>query len=119
MSAENGPGRMSERHAGNAPGSMSRRSVLRGAAGVSVAGIAVSGLTGVLAGPALAAAKQPAATPQTRPEHAGEPVAAESAQDVVVHVKDAASGEMEVFAGTGVTRLRDPGLAARLVRAIQ
>jgi len=39
------------------------------------------------------------------------------ADPVIVHVRDLASGEMDVFAGEATTRLRDPGLAARLVRA--
>jgi hypothetical protein len=89
--------------------------MLRGAAGAGVAGIAVSGLGGVMAGPALAATKRPAAPAAAH--HDAEPVATEEAQDVMVHVKDAATGDMEVFSGTSVTRLRDPGLAARLVRS--
>jgi hypothetical protein len=36
---------------------------------------------------------------------------------VVVHLRDARSGEMEIFSGTSQTRVRDPELAARLVRA--
>jgi hypothetical protein len=35
----------------------------------------------------------------------------------VVHLRDVRSGEMDVFAGTSRTRLRDPELAARLARA--
>jgi hypothetical protein len=35
----------------------------------------------------------------------------------VIHVRDADTGEMDIFAGTARTRLRDPALAARLVRA--
>jgi hypothetical protein len=34
-----------------------------------------------------------------------------------VHVRDAASGEIDVFRGTTQTRLHDRDLAARLVRA--
>jgi hypothetical protein len=36
---------------------------------------------------------------------------------VVVHLRDAASGEIDVFRGTSQVRLRDPELAARLMRA--
>jgi hypothetical protein len=39
------------------------------------------------------------------------------ADQIVVHVRDAESGEIDVFRGTSQTRLRDPELAARLVRA--
>ncbi len=39
------------------------------------------------------------------------------AEPIVVHLRDAASGEIDVFRGTSQVRLRDPELAARLVRA--
>jgi hypothetical protein len=35
----------------------------------------------------------------------------------VVHIRDAAAGEMDVFRGTAHIRVRDKELAARLVRA--
>src|ERR1019366_6194286 len=38
------------------------------------------------------------------------------ASDVVVHLRDVRSGEMDIFSGTGMTRLRDPDLASRLAR---
>jgi hypothetical protein len=37
----------------------------------------------------------------------------------MVYLRDASTGEMEVFAGTGQTSLRDPALARELMRAIQ
>jgi hypothetical protein len=93
---------------------MSRRSVLRSAAGASVAGIAVTALAGT-AGPAFAAATRPAA-PAARGE-ATEATDSGPAEQVVVHLRDARSGEIDVFRGTSHTRVRDPELAARLVRA--
>jgi hypothetical protein len=36
----------------------------------------------------------------------------------MVHVRDARSGDIEVFAGTSQTRLRDKDLAARIARTI-
>ncbi len=42
-----------------------------------------------------------------------------AAEPVVVHVRDARSGEMDVFAGTRHVRLRDQDLAARLARAVR
>jgi hypothetical protein len=36
----------------------------------------------------------------------------------VVHVRNAKSGDIEVFSGTSQTRLRDKDLAARISRAI-
>ena len=90
----------------------SRRSVLHGAAGLAGAGLAATAI-GTLAGPAAAAT---AAAPHA---HTGRAAGASSpAEPVIVHVRDLRSGEMDVFAGESKTRLRDPGLAARLSRAI-
>jgi hypothetical protein len=38
---------------------------------------------------------------------------------VVVHLRDASSGELEIFSGTRMIRLHDLDLASRLVRAIR
>ena len=54
---------------------------------------------------------------QADPAQADELSAADLAEPVVVHVRDAARGELEVFRGTSATRLQDRDLAARLVRA--
>jgi hypothetical protein len=93
----------------------SRRSVLRGAAGIGVAGAMAAVATG---GPALAAVAKPARG--TQPAHGTQ--TAESgrhgaADPVVVHLRDAGTGELDIFRGTSHTRLRDPDLAARLARA--
>ena len=95
---------------GRQPG-VSRRSVLRGAAGAGAAGLAVAAVAGT-AGPALAAA-----TSASSRKQAARTTEAAPAGPVVVHVRDARSGEMDVFAGTSHTRLRDPDLASRLARA--
>ena len=92
----------------------SRRSVLRGAAGAGVAGIAATALAGSAA-PAVAAAAR-AAVPAARGARA-ETTEAGTGEQIVVHVRDAGSGEIDVFRGTSQTRVRDPELAARLVRA--
>jgi len=41
------------------------------------------------------------------------------ADPVVVHVRDASAGDIDVFRGTYVTHLRDRDLAARIVSAIR
>jgi hypothetical protein len=82
---------------------VSRRSLLAGAAGVGAVGIAVaSGATAVAGATTVAGA--------ARPDHQG---------SVTVYVRDAATGEMDVFAGENQVRLRDRALAAQLLRAIQ
>jgi hypothetical protein len=89
---------------------MSRRSLLRGAATAGAAGLAVTAM-GAAAGPALAATSSPPAADQAHHHHA-------DAGPIMVHVRDARSGDIEVFAGTSQTRLRDKDLAARIARAI-
>jgi hypothetical protein len=104
-------GRTADEH--EAPLRLSRRSML-GAAGAGVAGIAVTALAGT-AVPAVAAAARPAGR-TARGEAAGTGDA-DAAEQVVVHVRDARSGDIDLFRGTSHTRMRDPELAARLVRA--
>jgi hypothetical protein len=90
----------------------SRRSVLRGAAGIGAAGIAATALTG-LAGPALAA---------TDSKHGGRESGHDAGYEggphpVVVHVRDASTGHIELYSGTSQVHLRDKDLAERIVRA--
>jgi nitrous oxide reductase len=84
---------------------LSRRSLLQGAATAGAAGLAVTAMGA--AAPALAATGTTTGTPP-----AADP------GPIVVHVRDARSGDIEVFAGTSQTRLRDKDLAARIARAI-
>jgi hypothetical protein len=101
----------------------SRRSVLWGAAGAGAAGLAAAAMART--GPAFAAVTAPPASrtrapaaPAVAPANRAANEAA-AAEPVVVHLRDARSGEMDVFAGTKQVRLRDPDLAARLVRAVR
>jgi nitrous oxide reductase len=95
---------------------LSRRSVLQGAAAAGAAGLAVSALGAAAASPALAATRSadssagPASAAALHDE-AGHP------DPIVVHVRNARSGDIEVFSGTNSTRLRDKDLAARIARA--
>ena len=92
---------------------LSRRSLLRGAATAGAAGLAVTAMGA--ANPALAAANRSSAP--DRP--LGRGTAQAHAGPIVVHVRDAGSGDIEVFSGTSQTRLRDKGLAAQIARAIR
>ena len=99
---------------GAKPPGPSRRSVLYGAAGLAGAGLAATAI-GSLAAPAAAAAASAASR-----AHTGEAARVNGpAEPVIVHVRDLRSGEMDVFAGESKTRLRDPGLAAKLAHAIR
>ena len=95
---------------GSEDGGPSRRTLLRGAAGIAGAGLAASTVAGAVAGPALATtASAAAATGGGETGHG----------PVVVHVRDAASGEMEIFSGTSQVKIRDPHIAAKLVKAVK
>ena len=85
---------------------LTRRSLLQGAATAGAAGLAVTAM-GAAASPALAAARS--AAPDQSPDHDG---------PIVVHVRDARSGDIEVFSGSSGTRVRDQDLAARIARTI-
>jgi hypothetical protein len=89
---------------------MSRRSMLRGAAGAGAAGIAAAALPGIASGGLPAPGRADGAA-------AGGAQAEDTSGQIVVHVRDARSGQIDVFRGTSQTSVRDPELAARLVRA--
>jgi nitrous oxide reductase len=96
------------KHAG-----LSRRSLLQGAATAGAAGLAVTAMGA--AAPALAANATATASPPAADQAHGHDTAT---GPIMVHVRDARSGDIEVFAGTSQTRLRDKDLAARIARAI-
>ncbi len=94
---------------------MSRRSLLQGAATAGAAGLAVTAI-GAAATPAVAATRTPTAPEMNTASH-GHGEASTAAGPIMVHVRDAKSGDIEVFSGTSQTRLRDKDLAARIARA--
>jgi hypothetical protein len=93
---------------------ISRRSALRGGAAAGIAGAAI-----VAGGaPALAAVAAPSrgAAHDAARNAAAEPDA-HAAEPVIAHVRNARTGEIDLFRGTSQTRLHDPALAAMLIRA--
>jgi hypothetical protein len=90
---------------------ISRRSLLHGAAAAGAAGLAVTAL-GAGVSQAASAATRSAAQPETA---AGREVTG----PIVVHVRDARSGDIEVLSGTSQTTLRDKDLAARIARTVR
>ena len=95
---------------------LSRRSLLQGAATAGAAGLAATAIGA--AGPALAATSGPQAAKHSPGQSPSQPPGRAPAGPIMVHVRDARSGDIEVFAGTSQTRLRDKDLAARIARAI-
>jgi hypothetical protein len=95
---------------------VSRRSLLRGAAGVGAVGLAaaVGGAALTAAHPASA---QPAAANQDTP---GQETGREgTSEPLVVYLRDTASGELEVFNGTSQTKIHNPRLVAQLVAGLK
>jgi nitrous oxide reductase len=90
---------------------LSRRNLLQGAATAGAAGLAVTAMGAAV--PAMAGTGTGTGSPPAADHghHA-------DAGPIMVHVRDARSGDIEVFAGTSQTRLRDQDLAARIARAI-
>ena len=96
----------------------SRRSVMRGAATAGAAGLAATALGGALA-PAASASTRAAGGTRAATAAAGASHDLNAPDGpIVVHVRNARSGDIEVFSGTGQTRVRDADLAARIVRAM-
>jgi hypothetical protein len=84
---------------------MSRRTILRTAAtaGIAAGALAATGM------PAALAATRTADRAEHHEVHPGEPI--------VAHLRDARTGEVDVFRGTSQVRLHDHALAAALIRA--
>ena len=97
----------------------SRRSVLRGAGAAGAVGIAAAVGGGAATGVA-AAATRPAADNRAAPDNRATAAhSADAGAPLVVYLRDAASGEFDVFAGTSRATMVDPDLAARLTRAVR
>jgi len=82
--------------------------MLRGAAGIGVAGLAAGVFAGAVAGSADAATTAPK-TDEAR--------SAVNDKPLTVHIHDARTGEIDVFQGTEHVRFTDHQIAARLARA--
>jgi hypothetical protein len=94
---------------------LSRRTLLQGAATAGAAGLAVTAMGAV--NPALAATDRSAKGSAAEGSLSRGPAKTPSGP-IVVHVRDARTGDIEVFSGTSQTRVRDTDLAARIARAI-
>jgi hypothetical protein len=96
---------------------MSRRSILRGAAGAGAVGIAAAGGAGAalaLTRPSAQAALTNEATPAVMA--AMPPNVMDG--PLVVYVSDTTTGLLDVFAGSGQTRLKNPALVSALLRSL-
>jgi hypothetical protein len=92
---------------------MSRRSMLLRTAGAGAAGLTAASLLGGTAMAAARPADGTGADAQAGPDSAGPDIC----EPVVARIRDARSGEIDIFRGTTHTQIRDPQLAALLARA--
>ncbi|MGH3622627.1 MAG: hypothetical protein ACRDQ5_12675 [Sciscionella sp.] len=90
------------------PSGLSRRRLLTASAGLGAAGLAAGMFVNTSSSATAVAA---GAT------HAQSAPAGEVDEPVVAHVRDARTGELDLFVGERHIRLRDPQLAAGLLRA--
>ena len=98
----------------------SRRSMLRGAGAAGAVGIVAAVGVGAASGVAAAATRPDnRAHADNRAAASAEHSAAAAGPPVVVYLRDAASGEFDVFAGTSRATIVDPDLATRLTRAVR
>ncbi|HMH91261.1 MAG TPA: hypothetical protein VK586_09280 [Streptosporangiaceae bacterium] len=95
------------------PSLISRRSALRAGAATGVAGAALF----AAGGPALAAALPSRSAARDAARGGAAEPSAHPAEPIIAHVRNARTGEIDVFRGTSQTRLHDPALAALLIRA--
>jgi len=96
------------------PSALSRRGLMRNAAGVGVAGLAAGALLNSAAGSAAAAEPTHAdAVRMTAPAQAADAVT----EPLIVRLRDAKSGELDMFQGEQHRRVLDPALAAALRNA--
>jgi hypothetical protein len=99
---------------------LSRRSVLRGAAGAGAVGFAAAAGAG-----AVFAATRPSTGTRPAEADAGKVVTTDTApqkpagEPLVVYLRDTSTGEFEVFNGTRQVRMRDPKLVAQLLDGVQ
>jgi hypothetical protein len=96
---------------------MSRRSILRGAAGAGAVGIAAAGGAG--AAVALTRPAQAALANEARPAVVAAMPPSAMEGPLVVYVSDTTTGQLDVFAGTGQMRLKNRALVSALLRALK
>ena len=95
------------------PNRLSRRSLVKGAAVVAAAGTATLAVGGAAsASVTVSDTNALAAVPGARAESAG----ATAKGPVIVHVRDASTGELDIYSGDSHVAVQDRDLAARLAK---
>lgn len=100
------------------PSRVSRRSILRGAAGVGAVGIAAA----AGAGAAVAVTRQPGQAtlmPTSKPVTVAPMPPQAMAGPLVVYLADTSTGEFDVYGDTGQMRVKNPALVSQLLKNMQ
>ncbi len=93
----------------------SRRSVLRGLAGVGVVGAAAAVGAGAVVTFDRQSGGQPTLMPASKPVVMAPMAPTAMAGPLVVYIADTTSGLFDVFGGTGQTQVRNPALVRQLL----
>jgi hypothetical protein len=99
------------------PASLSRRSLLRGAAGVGAVSVAAAAGAGTIV--AAAGSASAATDAHAGPVHADTGAHPAGDEPIVAYLRDASTGEFEVFHGTRQVRVRDKKLAVQLLNQVR
>jgi hypothetical protein len=94
---------------------VSRRSVLRGVAGVGVVGAAAAAGAGAIVAFDRQASAQTTLMPVSKPVAVAPMAPTAMAGPLVVYISDTTSGVFDVFGGTGQTQVRNPALVRQLL----
>lgn len=100
------------------PSRMSRRSVLRGAAGAGAVGLAAAAGAGAV----VAVTRQPAQAtlmPSAKPVTMAPMAPTAMAGPLVVYLADTTTGEFDVFGDAGQLRVKNPALVSQLLKNLQ
>ncbi|MFC1401953.1 MULTISPECIES: hypothetical protein [Streptacidiphilus] len=92
---------------------LSRRGLIRNAAAAGATGLAAGVLVNAMAGSAQA--HEP--SPGQGPEQGAATTVADASAPLIVHVRDARTGEIDIFHGEEHRSVQDRKLAAALLRA--
>jgi hypothetical protein len=112
------PGFDSEHETVQESSRVSRRSLLRGAAGLGVVGVAAAAGVGV-ATAATRPTSEPTMAPAAKPVTVAAMPETAMAGPLVVYLRDTTTGEFDVFGGTGQVSIKNPALVSQLLKNVQ
>jgi hypothetical protein len=97
------------------PSPMSRRSILRGVAGVGAVGAAAAVGAGAVVAFDKSASAQTTLKPAAKPVVMAPMAPTAMGGPLIVYISDTTNGLLDVFGGTGATQVRNPALVRQLL----